>query len=163
MSWQIFKTIFLQLIVVLAHGLLTFYLIGKERGHQWAFQSDERNFHQIVWERPRIRSDHYSVQRQNDMYLPEWPEMRSARNTLVKLILVVRFHWKLHPIWDSLNNQQNGKQNLKWKYSMVRAIVFCLKACCQNNLKQFFDQWGIRFSHDHFSVKRCSAGIISPM
>src|SRR5689334_23974739 len=88
------------------------------------------------------------------VYLSEWSEMRSAKDTLVKLILAVRFYRKLRPIWDRLDNEQKYADELLVKYLDVRAILFCVKGCCQNNLVKFYKQWGTRFHHHQFS-KTC--------
>jgi hypothetical protein len=95
--------------------------------------------------------------------LQEWSEMRSARDTLLKLILAVRFHRKLHPIWNSLDTVQKRTNNLGKKYTAVRAFSFCLKACCMSDLTQFYGQWGARFGHSSFSSRCCSAGVNLPM
>ena len=98
-----------------------------------------------------------------DRHLPEWSEMRPGRDSVVKLLLALRFYRKLHPIWYRLDKQQKTKQQLRRAYQSTRAALFCQKVCCGRDLIQFHEQWGNPFRHAHFSTESCSAGVSSPM
>ena len=67
--------------------------------------------------------------------LPEWSLLRSAKSTLVKLILVARLYNKLSPIWKSLPSVHKG--SLKDQYWIAFTIMRCLTHCYENNLIEF--------------------------
>jgi hypothetical protein len=90
------------------------------------------------------------------IHLPEWSLLRSAPNTVQKLILVWRFREKLDRVWGRIGDQK-AKHGLHRKYSDACAILYCAQTCCGNDLTWFYEKWGARFAHCRFSTDSCSA------
>ena len=71
--------------------------------------------------------------------IPEWSQLHYAENTLVKLILVVRFHKKIVQIWKILGSVQKTP-SLKRTYIIAGVIMRCLTVCCGNDLIKFHNE-----------------------
>jgi hypothetical protein len=89
--------------------------------------------------------------------ISEWSQLQLAKNTLVKLILVVRFYQTIAPIWKD-HDRVHKTKSLKDKYYTAGAIIRCLTECCGNDLIRFHDgQSENLFRHSNYCCQ-CSVG-----
>jgi hypothetical protein len=86
--------------------------------------------------------------------LPEWSLLQYAETTVVKLVLIARFHQKVDAIWNEIDNAP--KTRFCKQFSIARSIMICLRGCCGSNLIKFhIGQKKNTFQHNNYSCQ-CS-------